>query len=87
MYHLLSVRTDEEGSVRLRANPFAIGCIDGDASDGDIVKQVISQAAAVVAVNLNLGEVEILVKHLCDIFDDEEAGRRADPYQAVQVFA
>ena len=83
----LSVGTDEEGSVVLGAYPFTIGGVDGDAANVDVAEKIVCQSAAVVAVYLNLRELEVGVKDLGDIFNDEESGGGAYPHHTVQVLA
>ena len=85
--HLLSVGTDEVGSVALSSNPFTVGCVDGDAANRDIVEQIVGKSAAIVAVYLNLCELEVGVEDLRDILDDKEAGRCTYPYQTIQILA
>ena len=85
--HLLSVGTDEVGAVGLCAYPFAVGGIDGDAGDGDVVEQVVCQSAAVVAVDFDLGELHVRIEDLGYIFYHEESCRSTYPYNAVKVLA
>ena len=85
--HFLSVGTNEVGSVAQSANPFSVGSIGGDATNGDIVEQIVGQSAAIVSVYLNLCELEVRIEDLRNIFDDKEAGGCSYPYPTVEIFA
>ena len=87
MQHLLSVGTYQISTIRLCAYPFSVGCIDGNARDGDVVEEIVGQPAAVVAVYLDLCKVEVFVEYFRYIFYDEQSGRRAYPHHSVEIFA
>lgn len=64
VYHLLPVGTDQVGSIVLRAYPFTVRRIDGDAGNRDIVEQIVSKSAAIIAVYLNLRKLVIRIEDI-----------------------
>ena len=83
---LVAVGADEEQTAGVRADPLAVGTVDGHAVDLDAVHQAVGIAGAVVAGNLGAGDIECaaLLEGQGGVEDADALGG-THPHVAVQV--
>ena len=84
---LLPVGRNQEHTIILCAHPLPVGTIYGHTRNGQATEQIVGQAAAVVAVHLNLGEMEIVAEDCFRIVYHKETQCCSEPYPSVQVLA